>query len=408
MYNATFKPVVQLHPFYPAYFCIGKKGAGKSSLLERMLEIYYQEGYQILDMNCAADLESLQWCVPDPNKPDTKAYPILVILPFTTQIKITNPRKIKLDDGREVDAVKTIPDNMPLKDIIFEAQKEKRVIVFSIHFYEDEVKGQHKFGQFIKAFPKTVRDFMPKSLKFAIGIRELSDLSSNRMLTFSGSGEKESKRGLNYFSRVARHFRTVLVLDMQDPDQVYSALTAQEDFILIKRMNRHHIPEKLRWLQERIKAEIDFAKQHYLMDRLRVVSMDRLTNNSFYCVWPDGEFTLEHNSEPKFKHHASDDDAQELAGVSVKYLTKSEAKEQPEAVIEEIQKKRDEDQAREKAIIEAIRLHDEEGYTWMECATKLGWLGEDGKPSELGIKAAVRRYREKQQKGQQNASENGQ
>jgi hypothetical protein len=51
-----------------------------------------------------------------------------------------------------------------------------------------------------------------------------------------------------YFSKVARHFRTVLVLDMQDPNQVYSALVAQEDFILVNRMNKHHIPEKLHWL----------------------------------------------------------------------------------------------------------------------------------------------------------------
>ncbi|MGI0048823.1 MAG: hypothetical protein ACREAW_04725, partial [Nitrososphaera sp.] len=153
--EAAFKQraVIQLHPYYPAYFVIGKKGAGKSALVEKMLQKYYDEGYQVMDMNCAADLESLQWSVLDPNNPKSRAFPILVITPLTTQMTIT-PRKIKLPDGREVDAVKTILDSVPLQDIIWEAQRERRVIVFSIHLYEDEVKGQLKFAKFIKAFPK--------------------------------------------------------------------------------------------------------------------------------------------------------------------------------------------------------------------------------------------------------------
>jgi hypothetical protein len=389
------KYVTQLHPAYPAYFVIGKKGAGKSALLERMLEVYYDQDYQVMDMNSAADLESLQWSVANSNKEDGRAFPILVILPITTKMTITNPRKIKLEDGREVDAVKTILDTTPLHEIILEARKEKRVIIFSIHLYDNEVKGQQVFAKFIKIFPKVVRDQMPRTLKFAIGIRELSDLSSNRMLTFAGSGEKESKRSLNYFSKVARHFRTVLVLDMQDPDQVYGALVAQEDFILVKRMNKHHIPEKLCWLQDDIKKQIDYAKQHYLFDKLQVVSMDRVTNNSFYCVWPDGEYSLEHNSEPSFKHHASDDDALDLAGVSIKYLQKSELEGTDEAKIEAIKQKREEENQREKAIEEAIRLHEEEGLTWDEIAVKLGWL-VDGKPSGNAVKQAVKRFRARQ------------
>jgi molybdopterin-guanine dinucleotide biosynthesis protein len=390
------KHVIQLHPFYPAYFVIGKKGAGKSALLERILEVYYQENYQVLDMNSAADLESLQWAVADPNKEGGgRAYPILVILPITTQMTITHPRKIKLADGREVDAVKTILDTTSLQEIILEAQKEKRIIVFSIHLYDSEVKGQQRFASYIKTFPKIVRDKLPKTLKFAIGIRELSDLSSNRMLSFAGSGEKESKRSLNYFSRVARHSRTVLALDMQDPDQVYSALVAQEDFILVKRMNKHHIPEKLHWLQEDIKRQLDYAKQHYLFDRLSAVSLDRVTNNSFYCVWPDGEYSLEHNSEPSFKHHASDDDALELAGVAIKYLSKSELEGTDESKIEEIKKKREEEAWKDKALSEAIRLHEEELLTWEECAKKVGWLVKD-LPSANALKMAVNRYKDRQ------------
>lgn len=383
---------MQLHPAYPAYFIIGKKGAGKSALLERMLEVYYHEGYQVMDWNCAADLESLQWCVLGN---EGTAYPILVILPITTQLIVKNPHRIRLEDGREVDAVKTIADTVPLQDIIKEAQKEKRVIIFSIHYYDSEVNGQKRFAHFIKVFPKVVRDFMPRSMKFAIGLRELTDLSSNRMLTFAGSGEKESKRSLNYFSRVARHFRTVLIMDMQDPESVYSQLVAQEDFILVKRLNKNHVPDKLRWLQEDIKLRVDYAKHHYMLDRLDVVSMDRLTNNSFYCVWPDGEYTLEHFSMPGFRHHASDDDALELAGLSIKYLSKNELAESDEAKIAAIKQRREDEHQKEKAILEAIRLHEEESLTWDEVAVKVGWL-VDGKPSGNAVKQAAKRFRAKQ------------
>lgn len=386
------RPVVQIHPAYPAFFIIGKKGAGKSALLERMLEVYYRESYQIMDMNCAADLESLQWVVPGN---DGVAYPILVILPLTTQLKIMSPRMIKLEDGREVEAVKTILDTTPLQEIIREAQSERRVIVFSIHYYDSEVNGQKRFAHFIKVFPKVVRDHLPRSMKFAIGLRELTDLSSNRMLTFAGSGEKESKRSLNYFSRVARHFRTVLIMDMQDPESVYSQLVAQEDFILVKRLNKNHVPDKLRWLQEDIKLKVDYAKHHYMLDRLDVVSLDRLTNNSFYCVWPDGDYTLEHYSMPGFKHHASDDDALALAGLAIKYLSRADLEESDTAKIEAIKQRREEEIQKEKAIIEAIRLHEEEGLTWDEVAIKTGWL-VDGKPSGNAVKQAAKRFRARQ------------
>ncbi|GEM_PF-2036567 len=400
MIQGGSKPVIQLHPFYPAYFCIGKKGAGKSALLERMLEVYYQEGYQVMDMNCAADLESLHWSVPHPDRPSSSGYPILVILPASTSMRIF-PRTLKLADGREVEAIKTISDSTSFAEIIREALKEKRVIVFSIHLYDSEAKGQLKFSHFIKEFPRVVRDHMPRDLKFAIGLRELSDLSSNRMLTFSGGGERESKRGLNYFSRVARHSRTVLVLDMQDPDQVYSALTAQEDFILVKRLNKHHIPEKLNWLKQDIGNQIEFAKQHYLMSKLQAVSLDRLTNNSFYCVWPDGEYSLEHNSQPQgFRHHESDDDALALAGVSLKFLTKQELEQSDQGKIEYLKKKQAAKAEREQQLVNAYEMYRQRkaeniAYSWNDCAKDCKFFGADGKPAGNTLRIAINRLGER-------------
>src|SRR5439155_16780158 len=92
------RTVVKLQPFFPSYFILGKKGAGKSVLLERFLETYYDQGYVTIDANSASDLECLQWSVKDESKPDGRAYPILIILP-STSIMTVKPRMITMPDG---------------------------------------------------------------------------------------------------------------------------------------------------------------------------------------------------------------------------------------------------------------------------------------------------------------------
>ncbi len=388
-------PVIQFKPYFPAYFIIGKKGAGKSALLERMLEIYYRLGYVVLDWNSAFDLESLHWCVPNTDKGSDVAFPILLIIPRTTEI-ISNHRKITTIYGEQVEAVKTIYDDVPLKEIIKTAYEEKRICVFSIYLYKPEQKGQRKVSEFIKELPTVMRDEVPSYINVALGLRELADLSSNRMKTYAGDSEKESKRALNHFSRQARHARTTMILDMQNPDDVYGALVAQEDFILVKRLNKHHIPEKLGWLKKAIDEKIHYAARHYMIDSVQYISLDRISNNSFYAIWPDGHFSVHHNKEPTFRHHRTDDDAFELAGIArPKFLSKQDLEKRTEGKITEIQQKQNKKSERLKKIQEAYELYkrkkkENPDYGWFDCAKDVGFLGVDGKPSEDGIRKAVK------------------
>lgn len=396
-------PVIQLPPNYPAFFVIGKKGAGKSSLLERLLEIYYLLGYVILDWNCAFDLESLHWCVKGESKRykdkvvEGRAYPILIIIPRTTQITIY-PRKITMKDGREVDAVKLVYDDTPLRDIIKMAHEERRVCIFTIHLYKPRQRGQFMFSKYIEQLPEVMRDDLPGNINVAIGLRELADLSSNRMKTFRGDSEKESKRALNFFSRQMRHARCTGIFDMQNPDDVYGALVAQEDFILIKRLNRHHIPEKLQYLTKHIAARRSYAMGHYMIDKLGLVSLDRISKNSYYCVWPDGHFSMEHNHEPRFRHHKARDDAQALAGVKIRTLTKDEAKQEggTSAKIVQIQERETAKAEYFKKLQFAFDIYRKNktanpNYGWHDCARDADFLGKDNKPSGEGLRVAIKR-----------------
>lgn len=357
---------------FPAYFIIGRRGGGKSVLLERMLEFYYHNGYVVLDWNCAFDLESLQWACEDWERKEkglyTRAYPILIILPRWKRIE-TDGRKITVEkDGQkiEVEAVKTIYDDTPLHEIIMQAHRERRVCVFSIYLYSPHIaEGQKKIAKFLAAggLPEVIRDHVPANIKCALGLRELKDLSSNRMLTHGGTGERESKRSLNFIAAQARHARTVCVFDMQNPDDVMEALVRQEDYILVKNFSKHHIPDWLRWLDNEIDKKVHYAREQYL--RLHLVSINKLSNNSFYCIHPDGHYTLEHNKRPSFRHHAEADDAKALVGITKMWnVSKEELKQDPMIKAVERQVKQEKNKERIALIQECYIMHEVEGYSY--------------------------------------------
>ena len=385
---------------YPAYFVIGRRGAGKSVLLEKMLEQYYAAGFVVLDWNCAFDLESLHWCVEDwdrkANGRFTRAYPILIIIPRSKRIE-SDGRKIEIEiDGKKemVEAIKTIYDDTPLHEILLQAHGERRVCIFSIYLYPNVSDGQKKIAKFLSAhgLPEVMRDHLP-NVKVALGLRELKDLSSNRMLTHGGPGERESKRSLNFISAQARHARIVCLFDLQNPQDVLDALVRQEDYILVKNFAaKHHIPDWLRWLDRYIDKRIQYAKEN--IQRPSVVSINRLSANSFYCVHPNGEVTLEHNGQPAFRHHQEGDNAQALAGiVKNAVVPKEELLRDPMVKLEEQRKREARDKETLAVLQECLVMHEHESLSWDNIQTLKKIKDRNGKVMSgdvLGRK--VKRY----------------
>lgn len=401
-------PVIALPPRHPAYFIIGKKGFGKSTLVEAMGEVYWWLDQIVLDWNGAFDLESLHWCVKGETWRDRRgkeregrAYPILLIVPFN-KIITTDGRLLKRPDtGEMVPAVKTISDSEPLEKILQIAYLERRVCVFSIYLYKDPTKGQYKLADMIRALPEVMRDKMPDYVNCCLLLRELADIGSNKMKTFAGNAERETKRNLALFFRQARHARTTIIADMQNPDDVYGAIEAQEDFILVKRLNKHHVPKKLQWLINDIDAKRTWAARHFVLNRLNLVSVDHLSRNSYYCIWPEGHFTLEHNRMPRFRHHATKDNAKKLVGivgekdVKVEHASGKSAEQKIAAIQAAKSKKETYADKLSRALALYIRQKKKDSnYTWQECAADkdIRFIGADQKPNGENLARQIHRH----------------
>lgn len=368
-----------------------------------MCEVEYNElGKVILDLNGSPDLEQLAWVVPDTDKPKDKqvAYPIILIIPRSTEVT-TDGRKIKMKDGQEVDAIKVIYDDTPLKDIIMMAYHEKRIVIFNIYLYDNPSRGQRKLSDMIFSLPNVMRDHVPTTVSLVVALRELADLSSNRMKTHRGGGETESKRSLNFLSRQIRHFRTSMIVDTQNIQDLYAAFVSNLDILLIKNINLMSLPPQLSWFVNDIQRKVYFAKDHYMLDRLNVVSPDRLSHNSFYAIFPDLDYKIFHNSEPSFRHHRPDDDAKELAGIKIRYLSKTELESiTSEDKILMIKQKTSAKEERVKMLNEAYQLYKSEkskdpSISWDFVAKKVKFLGLDGKPKGNSLRMAIEREGER-------------
>lgn len=384
------------------YTICGKKGSGKSVLLERMCEVFYHLGRVILDLNGSPDLEQLHWCVPNTDKPKDKqiAYPILLIIPRTTEV-LTDGRKITVQDRTEVEAVKVVFDDTSLKDIIMMAHRERRIVVFNIYLYDTPSRGQKKLSDMIFALPNVMRDHIPKTVSLVMALRELADVSSSRMKTHAGTGETASKRSLTFLSRQIRHLRVSLIVDTQNIQDLYAAFVSNLDILIVKNINLMSLPPTLSWFVNDIQRKVRFARDHYMMDRLSVVSPDRLSTNSFYAIYPDQEYKIFHNSEPSFRHHGENDSATDLAGIKIRYLSRTEVENvTSEDKILQIKEKSAAKEDRLRKLNDAYQLYSTEKAkapttTWTDIAKKVQFLGLDGKPSGNSLRMAVEREAEK-------------
>lgn len=369
------KPPLAEPGTFPLYLTFGRRGQGKSALMERYLTLHWELPNTICcDWNSSGDWESLQYPIPsdktdEDGNPIGKGYPMLLILPKYMRLDIIEPRQITLPDGRVIDAVKSVIDTTPLVDILRLAREERRVIVFTIHFYQPEQQGQMVFAHLINQWPAAFRE-LPKSWNYFIGIRELSEVSSGKTKSYFGKGETESKRALARFVRQARHYRTVIFGDVQNPRSISSDLLEMEDFIFIKQMDPMHLPEYLQYIPRFI--ERDRQYRSYEIMGQRFVSLNRLSINSYYCKWPSGKLTLEHSSLPKFRHHIESDDPQALAGIKLVDTRGAKTPEQDlPTQADRVQQKQERQQAKASQVMEWLKER-ANGMTWKAIAEKYG------------------------------------
>jgi hypothetical protein len=138
-----------------------------------------------------------------------------------------------------------------------------------------------------------------------------------------------------------------------------------------------------------------------MMDKIDVVTPDRLSPNSFFCVFPDNDYKIFHNSEPSFLHHKPDHDAKALAGITIRYLSKTEfLNVTVKDKILQLQEKSSAKGERIKQLNEAYELYKTEKAkdprtSWDDVAKKVKFLGLNGKPKGNSLRMAIEREAER-------------
>ena len=340
---------------------------------------------------------------PDKEKIRLVGYPVLIILPKTTVLKQKNELCVcgiplfehdsELPCKKPVPLIKTVTDDMPLREIIELAAKEKRVCVFNRGFYGDQRDAYRQLAKMLKELPFLIlRGSLPKHQCFCLGFREAGQIAPSGLKGMRGDYETNVKRELQTYIREARHLRTVLVLDFQRSSDIAKSIASQRDFLLIKRSTKDLLPDDLLPLWDNIEARRWQAIENleHLDGGLdSYPSISRLKHTEVYALFPDRTYEKRTHGLYSCKHKRPSDSWASDANVEIQYLDKKELeKSVEEKTIKQLTQKREKKEQRIEAL-KAAKVMKEEGLTMEQIAVKIGWLGRDGKPSASGLQRAL-------------------
>jgi hypothetical protein len=137
--------------------------------------------------------------------------------------------------------------------------------------------------------------------------------------------ESLTRKALLRFIRIARHYRTSVILDAQRFVDIYKGVRDCIDRIAIKKTSQHGLPEEIRWIYKEIEEirkkwypKIKGTPREKKMNE-RLPSIDHLYPNEYYAVY-DSQYYKKENRMPRFHHREPKDDFYELSGISVKRI----------------------------------------------------------------------------------------
>lgn len=342
-------------------------------------------------------------------------YPVLVILPKTTVIKQKDPLcscgvAFADHDAAEADGwkckadrqplIRTITDDMPLKEIVELAHREKRICIFNRGFYGDQRDAYRTLAKMLKELPFLIlRGSFSRNTCFCIGFREAGQIAPSGLKGMRGDWETNTKREIQTYIREARHLRSVLALDFQRSSDIAASIAQQRDFLFVKRSTKDLIPEHYMWMWDAIAYKKAYAQENLDFDAEDDwPPIPKLKPWESYCLFPDGHFERRYHGMANFHHKRPNDVWSMDANCEIQYLEKKDLdKDGIQKKILSLSKKKDEKARQEDVLKEADKLH-EDGSTWVELAKKYGWLDKStGLPSGDRLKMAVRRWKERQE-----------
>lgn len=202
-----------------AYFVLGVRGSGKSSLLEHIGESYLTEGHKILDLFGSRDGESLAW-LRSPHVEDKK---VLLIHGDNVSIKSSydskNISKITLDDFRTYD-----------------------LLISSSPLYSSMDDEFYHVNHIIDLLYKRLSW---KDLIYTL-VREAANLFYARLRI--STNQLAAKAESTYLIREARHCGVALALDTLKYTSIDIDIRTVLDYLMMKSQGVLGFPADLQWL----------------------------------------------------------------------------------------------------------------------------------------------------------------
>lgn len=406
--------IFKLRPEYPAYWICGSRGGGKSASGERIWEIYYRNGYVVLDWWGSIDLENLFACIPGKLDKDRKndpharsvGYPVLIIHPRSMSITPMNPlcrcgvplavHSAETKCKRPSPLIETITDDTPLKDILVKAYKGRRICIFNKGLYQDEREAYRVMARFLRELPALViQNVIPSSISMVLFLRELGNIAPSGLHNVAGGFETATKRAIQGLIREARHLRIVMVGDFQRSADVARSIASQRDYILVKRTTRDLLPDDYQWLYDAVHYKR--AEARYKMDFENYYNMPSLSNLQpwqAYVVHPDNHFELISLHMAGFKHKKPDDTWAALANCEVRYLNEDEMDHNSTTARARATLQREAEARAKMDKLKQVQVLRQQGRSWQSIAEQIHWYGKDGRtPSAEACQKAYNRAR---------------
>jgi len=302
--------------------------------------------------------------------------------------------------------------------IMLKAREERRVVVINPEIFA----GMDKFdtaseimrihnnimnssGHFDKLKPSQAKNKIhgltrreKSQHKVAIIVNEIRSLTPSSRL----SGEKDSsksKKAFFDFVPEARHSKTHLIADYQNPEDLFAGVRYQANIVVIKRASANILGGDYTWLFDKVekdrakilRSRVGIESEQFASPPLREYldkfrpRVGKMPPNKGYITYPNNEIKLETFNLPNFHHKTSSESFMSDTGISwiVDKNKKSEIKSIEEADSKTPAKKKKEIQ---NEIFEQMMVDSEKGMKYVEILKKYQEREAQGIIADIGLK----------------------
>jgi|APSaa5957512535_1039671.scaffolds.fasta_scaffold23869_2 hypothetical protein len=320
--------------------------------------------------------------------------------------------------------------------IVLDCRKQTRILTMNPTLFDGEMDKFDTIGEIFRMMPNLMTNsghFMPLTQKdvgkprkywtrkqkswhkVAIVINEIRSVAPSSQL----HGDKNagtSKKAVFGFVPEARHFKTWLLADYQDAEDLYAGIKKQGNLTVIKRGSRNILGENFSWLYQKVEYDrvgltrklpprcrcenvkelritenkIPSMKQ-YLNERRPYV--DELPDNKAYITWQNQEIKLISVDLPSWHHRQSTEDF--LLDTGIRWTVNKEKKPVEKETLSKKEQKiavKQNKAIRSDVMKRIIFMREKENKNWGSIKSELILLQNDGVIPQMGYETRTEAY----------------